>query len=119
MNTYYVYVLASRNHRYLSVRSTADLKFGIRHHRRAISRKLGRKNVYQKLVHLEAFDGLTNAIDREREINSWSSARLRHLVTRRNPTWKPLSISRYLARNNRHKEPVAPAGYKPRNNWAT
>lgn len=101
MATYFVYVLASRGHRHLSVRATADLKFGIRHHRRAISRKLARRNVYQKLVYIETLNGLTNAVGREREMRSWSSARLRRLVNRRNPTWKPLSIRKFLERRRR------------------
>lgn len=98
MNIYYVFVLASRNHRHLSVRATADLKFGVRHHRRAIYRKLGRKKVYQKLVYLETFDSLAAAVGRERELNGWPDPQLRRLIFRRNRSWKPLSISAYLAR---------------------
>lgn len=119
MNTYYVYVLSSRDHRHLSVRSTADLKFGVRHHRRGISRKLGRRNVYQKLVYVETFDGLTNAIGRAREINAWDPARLRLMVSRRNPTWRPVSISKYLARRRRENKSTKSPGYTPRNTWAT
>jgi len=98
MTTCYVYILASRNHRHLSVRATRDLKHGVRHHRRLISRRLSRKNVYQKLVHLETFDGLTSAVAREREIRSWPRMRLVQLITRRNPAWKPISIGGFLAK---------------------
>lgn len=109
MNTYYVYMLASRNHKYLSVKATTDLKHGVKHHRRRISRSLGRKNVYQKVVYVESFDSLTGAIGREREIRDWSETRQRQLVTQRNPTWKPISIRAYLARGEAKAE-RSPAG---------
>lgn len=98
MNTYYVYILSSRDHRHLSVKATADLKHGVRHHRRAISRRLAKKKIYQKLVHVETFNGLTAAVGREREIREWSRPRLMLLVSRSNPTWKPISVRSYLAR---------------------
>ena len=119
MNIYYVYVLASRHHRYVSVRVTADLKYGVRHHRRAISRKLGRRKVYQKLVYVEAFNGLTAAVERERQITGWSSARLRQLVSGRNPAWKPISISRYLSRRRHEKSLRTSSGYRGLDRWAT
>ena len=98
MNTYYVYILASRNHKYLSVKATTDLKHGVKHHRRRISRGLGKKNIYQKMVYVESFDSLTAAVGREREIRDWTQTRQRQLITQRNPTWKPISIRGYLAR---------------------
>ena len=119
MNTYYVYVLASRSHRYVSVRVTADLKYGVRHHRRAISRKLGRRKVYQKLVYVEAFNGLTAAVDRERQITGWTPVRLRELISGRNPAWKPISISRYLSRRRHGKTRRTSPGYRGLDKWAT
>lgn len=98
MNTCYVYILASRDHRHIAVRATADLKYGVRHHRRAISRRLARKNVYQKVVHVERFDGLPAAVGRERQMREWTRARLMHFVSKRNPCWKAISLRRYLAR---------------------
>lgn len=98
MNTCYVYILASRNNRHLCVRATADLKHGVRHQRLNIARQLGRKNVFQKVVHVETFEGLSPAVERERQLKGWSRTRLRDLVSRRNPTWKPVSIRRFLAR---------------------
>lgn len=115
MNVYYVFILASRNHRYLSVRATADLKFGVRLHRRAISRKLGRKKVYQKLIYLETFNSLAAAIGRERELKSWKEPQLRQQISRRNPSWKPLSISAYLARPRKSVKTTEVT----RHGWAT
>lgn len=96
MNTCYLYVLASRDHRHISFKVTTDLRHGVRHHRRRIARKLGRKKVYQKLVYVERFDGLSRAVAREREISDWTRSRLMYLVSRKNPTWKPISIRWYL-----------------------
>ena len=98
MNTYYLYVLASRDNRYLSFKVTADLRHGVRHHRRRISKRLGLNNVYQKLVYVERFDGLTGAVARERELSDWTRPRLVHLIASKNPTFKAISIRWYLSR---------------------
>lgn len=98
MNTCYVYILASKDHKYLSVKAVPDLRHGVRQHRMRINRRLGKKRVYQKVVHVERFAGLTGAVARERELEGWSRARLMHLVSKANPTWKPISIRSYLAR---------------------
>ncbi|XOV88204.1 MAG: hypothetical protein ACFHX7_25140 [Pseudomonadota bacterium] len=99
MNTCYVFVLSSRRQQHLVVRSTPDLKHGIRLERRRLARRLARKRVYQKLVYLEAYAGLSAAVEREIELRNWSVARIRRLVQRVNPLWKPVSISGYLARS--------------------
>lgn len=98
MNTCYVYILCSRNDRHLSVRATPDLRHAVRYHRRRIARQLGRRRVHQKLVLIESFNGLTAAVARQKEIESMSRARLLRLIAQRNPTWKSLSISGYLDR---------------------
>lgn len=98
MKIYYVYILSSRHHKHLSVRAVADLKHGVRHHRRAVSRRLAKKNVYQKLVYIEKFSSLSAAVGREREMRHWPRARLAELVTKCNPAWKAISVRYYLQR---------------------
>ncbi|HKI73091.1 MAG TPA: hypothetical protein VJ998_00490 [Pseudomonadales bacterium] len=97
MNICYVYILSSRDHRDFSIRATTDLKHGIRYHRRRVNRRAGRRKVYQKLVHVEEFPGLTAAVEREREIREWPRAQLMHFVSRNNPGWAAISIRAYLA----------------------
>lgn len=98
MNTCYVYILCSRNHRHLSIRATADLRHGIRHHRRRIAGRLGRKKVIQKVLLIESFSGISAAVERQKELETYSTAQLTRLISQRNPTWKSLSVSAYLAR---------------------
>ncbi|MEX0942325.1 MAG: hypothetical protein WD002_07240 [Pseudomonadales bacterium] len=98
MNICYVYILASKDHKHLSVKAVPDLRHGVRQHRMRISRRLGKKRVYQKVVRVEKFAGLTGAVARERELEGWSRVRLIHLVSKTNPTWKPISIRAYLGR---------------------
>ncbi len=93
MNTYYCYVLSSRNNRHLSVKATADLRHGIRFHRMRISKRLGRRHVYQKLVWVQTFAGLTAAVERERELNRWSPGQLAHLIRKSNPSLRAISVS--------------------------
>jgi len=44
-----------------------------------------------KLVHFEAFSDIMQAIEREKQIKSWSRARKDELVISSNPEWKDLS----------------------------
>ncbi len=100
MNTCYVFVLCSRSQQYLVVRSSPDLKHGVRLERRRTARRLAKKRVYQKLVYLEAHPGLSAAVEREIELRQWSGARVRRMIERVNPLWKPISIRAYLSRGN-------------------
>ncbi len=98
VNTCYLYILCSRNRRHLVIRATADLRHGVRHHRRRIYRKLGRRYVQQKVVLIESFVGICAAVERQHELESWSRPQLFRLISKRNPMWRHLSISGYLAR---------------------
>ena len=101
MNTCYVYILSSRDHRHLSIRATADLRHGIRHHRRRLAQQTGRKKLYQKMVFVESFAGISSAVERSRELEGMTRSQLFRLINRRNPTWRALSVSGYLARRER------------------
>ncbi len=101
MNTCYVYVLCSRDHRHVSVRVTADLRHGVRSERRHIARKLGRKRVYQKVVLIESYSGRSAAVERAREMQCLTRSQFYRFVSKRNPMWRALSVSGYLERRQR------------------
>ncbi len=93
MDTYYIYVLASRHHKYISVGMAADLQYEVRGHRERINRKLNRKRVWQKLVYVEAVRGIDEAVARERQISKFNRSQLEHLIESVNPGWDSISLA--------------------------
>lgn len=52
---------------------------------------------------VESFAGISAAVERSREIDGYSRAQLFRLISRRNPTWKALSVSGYLMRQEQRQ----------------
>ncbi len=47
----------------------------------------------KRLVLIETFDGIVEAIAREKQLKNWSRAKKEWLITRGNPAWRDLSGS--------------------------
>jgi putative endonuclease len=93
MDTYYIYILASRRHSYISISVTGDLNMAIRNHRERTNRMLQRRRVFQKLVYVEAVRGVDQAIVRERLLKTFSMIQLARLIESVNPCWENISLS--------------------------
>ena len=92
MNTYYVYILASRHHRYLSMGVTTDLATGVRQHRERTNRQLRRRRVWQKLVYVEVINDLEEAVNREMSLRRASRQEMNRLVESVNPGWDSMRL---------------------------
>ena len=88
-HTYFVYVLASRS-RTLYVGITNSANHRVEQHRAPHEGFSDRYRVY-RLVHLERFRYVLNAIRREKELKGWSRAKKIALIEETNPTWEDLS----------------------------
>ena len=93
MDTFYIYVLASRHHKYISVGVGVELQKEVRNHRERINRKLKRKRVWQKLVYVEAVRGVDEAVARERQISKFNRTQLERLIESVNPGWDSISLA--------------------------
>lgn len=93
MEKFYVFILASRRHRHLSVGATARLEDGIRAHRARMSRRLGRSFVYQKLVYVEWVRSVGEAVKRQQQLTGMDDEARRDLVRQVNPTWQRIPLS--------------------------
>lgn len=98
MNNYYLYILSSRHHRYLSVGVTPDLAAGINRHRTMVNRRLGKKRVLQKLVYVETIRSIDEAVQRELDLTRAPRRRLEALVESVNPGWDSISLTALVAR---------------------
>lgn len=88
---YYVYILTNKSNKVLYTGVTNDLvrrMYEHRHHLDADS--FTAKYKVTKLVHFEHTNDVRAAIQREKQIKSWSRARKDDLITQSNPTWDDL-----------------------------
>lgn len=87
---YYVYVLASKS-RTLYVGVTNDIERRLFEHRHGDARKFAFRYRTFRLVHLEAFGDVRDAITREKDVKSWSREKKVRLIRWKNPTWEDLA----------------------------
>jgi putative endonuclease len=87
----YVYILTNRIHSVLYTGVTSDLGIRITQHRSGYFKDSfsSRYNV-NKLVYYEVFDGIEDAIAREKQIKAGSRKKKIDLINRMNPGWKDL-----------------------------
>ncbi len=87
---YFVYILASRN-RALYVGITEDPHRRIAEHRAGAGSRFARKYRIERLVYLESYDFVGNALCREKQLKGWSRAKKIALIEIANPSWDDLS----------------------------
>ena len=89
--TYYVYILTNRNHTVLYTGVTGDLIRRVYEHKNhADPNSFTAKYKTHKLVYYETTNDVKSAIEREKQIKSWSRERKIALVFEMNPTWYDL-----------------------------
>ena len=87
--SYYVYILTNKYRNVLYTGVTNDLIRRVYEHRNHLIKDsfTARYNV-TRLVYFEMTEDVRSAIEREKQIKSWSRARKDTLVETRNPTWE-------------------------------
>jgi putative endonuclease len=87
---YYVYILTNPS-RTLYTGITSHLQHRIYQHKTKQIPGFTSKYNINRLVYFEVFEYVRNAIDREKEIKSWTRAKRVALIESRNPKWDDLS----------------------------
>jgi len=90
MRPYWVYIMASRS-RVLYVGVTNDIVRRVDEHKRGLTPGFTTTYHVTRLVHLEQFADVRDAIAREKEIKGWGRTRKIRLLEERNPTWEDLA----------------------------
>ncbi|MEM9996430.1 MAG: GIY-YIG nuclease family protein [Bacteroidota bacterium] len=85
-----VYILASRRNGTLYVGVTSDLARRIREHKQGSIPGFTRKYGVQRLVYIEEFDDIQDAMVRERRLKKWNRAWKLELIEEANPGWRDL-----------------------------
>ena len=89
MNWSYMYILTNENNSVLYVGVTSNLHERVAQHRRGESSFTARYNL-TKLIYVEQHSDIRSAIEREKQIKSWSRKRKEELIAEGNPTWAEL-----------------------------
>ena len=87
---YYVYILTSRSGT-LYIGMTNSIERRLREHKSGEFDGFASKYHCNRLVYLEGFDDVRNAIDREKQLKGWRREKKIALIEARNPRWQDLA----------------------------
>ena len=83
--------MANQRHSTLYVGVTSELKWRIIEHQdKKYPKSFTARYNLNKLVYFEVFDDIESAIEREKQIKSWSRDKKNKLIESLNPEWKDL-----------------------------
>ena len=100
----FVYILASKPNGTLYIGVTSDVRRRIHQHRTGEGSAFVEEYDVTRLVHLEHFDRIEDAIHREKQLKSWKREWKLDLIRDHNPTWDDL----YEAACRTHAAEAAP-----------
>ena len=87
---YYAYIMASIS-RVLYIGVTDDLERRVREHKQGEVQGFTQKYRLKKLVYLEEFGDIRQAIAREKQLKGWRREKKVALIEAENPHWRDLS----------------------------
>ena len=88
---YYVYLLTNWNHRVLYVGVTNNLERRLYEHKHELVDGFTKRYHVHKLVFFETTTDVRAAIERDKQIKSWSRETKNRLISKTNPDWNDLS----------------------------
>ncbi len=90
MNTYYVYILASKKNGVLYTGVTNNLVKRVFEHKENLVEGFTQKYFVHKLVYFELTSSIESAIIREKQIKDWHRQWKIDLIEEKNPNWEDL-----------------------------
>jgi len=90
MNTYWVYILCSRRNGTLYIGVTNDLVRRVYEHKQKLVKGFTKKYAVDKLVYMEEFNDINEAISREKVIKKWKRVWKLRLIEQENYQWEDL-----------------------------
>jgi len=88
--TYTVYIMTNKRHTTLYTGVTGDIEQRVLRHRAKIGSEFTRKYKTRKLVYIEQYTKVWEALQREKQIKGGSRADKIRLIESQNPEWKDL-----------------------------
>jgi len=91
MNSYYVYILTNVSNKVLYIGVTNNLERRLYEHKKRLVPGFSAKYNVTKLVYLEQFSRIEDAIINEKKLKGWLRAKKIKLIESKNPNWNDLS----------------------------
>ena len=91
-NTYYVYILSNKVDTVLYIGVINNIERRIKEHKSGLIPGFTQTYNCDKLVYLESYSDINQALDREKQLKKWKRAKKNALVETLNPKWKELTI---------------------------
>ncbi len=98
METYYVYILASRRNGTLYIGVTNNLERRVSTHHLELLEGFTKKYGVHHLVYYEVTNDIQAALQREKQLKKWNRRWKLELIEKENPDWKDLMTGFPLAR---------------------
>ena len=95
MKQYWVYILANKKNGTLYIGVTGNLVLRISQHKKRLVEGFTKKYKVDKLVYFEKFNGVNDAIRREKQLKKWNRAWKIKLFEEINPNWDDLYDNYY------------------------
>jgi len=96
---YHVYIMTNRHHTVLYVGMTGKGLFRIKEHIEKVKPGFTKKYNLNKLVYLERFTEVLDAIAREKQLKKWSRKKKVWLIEKYNPNWDDLFLKYTQGKN--------------------
>ena len=90
MNTYFVYILASKRNGTLYIGVTGDLIKRVYEHKNDMVKGFTKKYSVHRLVYYEETPDILSAIEMEKRLKKWNRKWKIRLIERFNPNWDDL-----------------------------
>jgi putative endonuclease len=108
IHQYYVYILTNRWKNVLYTGVTNSLERRVWQHKNGAIPGFTKKYNCDRLVYLEIFQNINQAIAREKQIKGWTRARKDALIATTNPDWNDLAADWYSEQWRTEEEASSP-----------
>jgi putative endonuclease len=87
---YYVYITANKNNNVIYIGVTNNIERRIYEHKSGEIKGFTQKYNVHKLVYVEMYSNIDDAIKREKQLKGWSRSKKNILIETTNPDWNEL-----------------------------
>ena len=90
MKSYWVYILCSHRNGTLYIGVTSDIRRRVYEHKNKLVAGFSKRHNVHRLVHVEEFTYILDAIQREKRLKKWNREWKLNLIEQNNPEWNDL-----------------------------
>ena len=89
---YYIYIITNAYNKTLYIGVTGNIEKRTAEHKLHIVKGFSDRYNLEKLIYVEGYNNVNEAIAREKQLKGWSRAKKEALIAKANPEWKDLEL---------------------------